>query len=89
MRKLVLLAPILLSGCLATTAPVVPKFPSVPAELLEACPNLKQVPATDKLSEVVDVVSENYIQYHECRTKVDDWIFWYTNQKKIFDNIKN
>ena len=76
----------LLSGCLVT--PVKRNFPEVPKELMEACPDLKQTEQTQKLSEVVRVVTENYSQYHECRIKVDTWMEWYKTQKEIFDSVK-
>lgn len=63
-------------------------FPEVPKELLEACPNLKLTQPTEKLSEVLKVVTENYGQYHECRLKVDTWADWYKNQKQIFESVK-
>lgn len=90
MKKLILLTLVLLlAGCKDDGVPISAKFPDVPAELLQACPDLKQVdPTTTKLSAVIGVVSENYMQYHECRAKVDDWITWYNTQKKIFDDVK-
>lgn len=88
MRKLLLLIPIVfLTGCLVTT-PVKRNFPEVPKELMEACPDLKTVPETEKLSEVIKVVTNNYGQYHECRIKVDTWIEWYNTQKQIFESVK-
>ena len=87
MRIAILLLPLLLAGCLTT--PVAETFPEVPAELLIACPDLKQVdPATTKLSEVVSVVASNYGQYQECQIKIDTWIEWYNHQKVIFNNVK-
>jgi hypothetical protein len=77
---------ILLTAC--TTVPVERKFPEVPVELMQACPDLKQVNPTTKLSEVVDIVVSNYGQYKECQIKVDSWIDWYNNQKKIFESVK-
>lgn len=88
MKKLLFLVPVLLlSGCLTTT-PVKRNFPEVPKELMEACPDLKLVEQTDKLSDVLKVVTDNYSQYHECRIKVDTWIEWYKTQKQIFDSVK-
>ena len=88
MKRLFLLLPaLLLTGCLTTT-PVKRNFPEVPAELMEACPDLKQTKETEKLSEVLKVVTENYSQYHECRIKVDTWVEWYKTQKQIFDSVK-
>lgn len=78
---------IFLSGCLSKQpVPVKQPWPNVPAELLEACPDLKNVPeGTTKFSDVLNVVVDNYKQYHDCRVKVDDWITWYKGQKEIQD----
>lgn len=84
---IVLLFAFSLTGCLST-APVKRNFPEVPQELMTACPDLKTVEGTDKLSKVIETVTDNYAQYHECRTKVDTWIDWYNTQKKIFDEVK-
>ena len=85
MKRLLLLAPILLlTGCL-TTVPVKQNFPEVPKELMEACPDLQTVNDTTKLSEVLKVVTDNYGQYQECRLKVDTWIEWYKTQKDIYN----
>ena len=87
MKRLVLLIPIiLLVGCLST--PVKRNFPEVPTELIEACPDLKTIEPTEKLSEVLKVVVTNYGQYHECKIKVDTWVEWYKTQKQIFESVK-
>jgi hypothetical protein len=58
----------------------------VPKELLSSCPDLALVnPKTDKLSDIVSVVSDNYATYYDCKSKVDDWITWYEGQMKIYD----
>lgn len=87
MRYLILLAPLLLTGCLfKDPVPVKQVWPDVPKELLEACPDLKQLDnKTAKLSEIISVVSDNYSQYYDCKAKVDDWITWYNGQKKIYE----
>lgn len=79
-----ILTTLLLSGCLVT-APVKHKFPEVPSELMKACPDLTQVQSTEKLSEVLKVVTKNYSQYHECQIAVDTWIEWYNLQKQIYN----
>lgn len=86
--KLLFLVPFLfvLSGCLTT--PVKRTFPEVPQELVQACPDLKLVEPTEKLSDVLKVVTDNYSQYHECKIKVDTWIEWYKSQKQIFESVK-
>ena len=88
MRKFLVLIPILLMVGCSTVTPVERKFPSAPKDLMEACPDLKQTDATDKLSDVLKVVTDNYSQYHECRIKVDTWVEWYKTQKQIFDSVQ-
>ena len=87
MKKLVLLILLALAGC--STAPIVPKWPEVPAELKQACPDLKTVEAdNDKLSVIVETVADNYKQYYDCKATVDDWITWYNGQQKIWEKLK-
>ena len=86
MKHLIIVAVLLITGC--TSVPVTVKFPDVPKDMLEACPDLKLVPETTKLSEVLPVVVDNYGQYYTCKDTVDNWIDWYKAQKKIFDAIK-
>ena len=88
MRTTLVLIPILLLTACSTVTPVQRKFPEVPAELKMSCPDLQQTKPTDKLSDVLKVVVDNYAQYHECRVKTDAWIEWYNNQRDIFDSVK-
>jgi hypothetical protein len=89
MKRLLVIIPFLfLLGC-DQDVPVKPIWPSIPEELKTACPDLKQIdPATAKLSQVVDVVVDNYSQYHECQDKADFWMEWYQKQKKIYEDVK-
>jgi hypothetical protein len=86
MKRLIIVAVLLIAGC--SSVPVAIKFPDVPKDMLESCPDLKLVPETTKLSEVLPVIVDNYGQYYTCKDTVDSWIDWYNSQKKIFDNIK-
>jgi hypothetical protein len=86
MKHLIIVAVLLITGC--TSVPVAVKFPDVPKDMLETCPDLKLVPETTKLSEVLPTVVDNYGQYYTCKDTVDNWIDWYKSQKKIFDSIK-
>lgn len=86
MKHLIIVAALLIAGC--TSVPVTVKFPDVPKDMLESCPDLKSVPETTKLSEVLPVIVDNYGQYYGCKDTVDNWIEWYNSQKKIFDSIK-
>lgn len=87
MKKLFVLLPFLIVGC-STPTPVKRSFPDVPQEIIVACPELKQTQQTEKLSDVLKIVTENYGQYHECSAKVDAWTQWYKTQKEIFDSVK-
>jgi hypothetical protein len=76
----------LMVGC--SSAPIVPKFPEVPAELMAECSDLKELESTTKLSDVVKSVADNYGRYHECRIKIEVWTEWYKSQKKIFEGVR-
>jgi len=90
MKKIIpLLILISLVGC--ATGPktnVVMTFPTAPQDLTTTCPDLATVdPNTEKLSDVLNVVTANYSQYYECKVKVDAWIEWYNTQKSINDTV--
>ena len=86
----VLLATLILAGCSTTQpVPVKPKFPEAVPSLKTPCSELKEIPLeTTKLSEAISVIAQNYGMYHECKLKVDAWSEWYTEQKKIYDEVK-
>ena len=85
MKLVILSLTLLLTAC---AVPVDRKFPTVPVELQQACPDLKLINPTTKLSDVVEIVTSNYGQYKECQVKVDSWIDWYNKQKQIFESVK-
>jgi hypothetical protein len=89
MKHLLLLIPaLLLTGCLETV-PVKRNFPEIPVELQKACPELQEATKdTKEFSKLLDVVVVNYTTYYECRIKVDAWLQWHQEQKKIFDEVK-
>jgi hypothetical protein len=88
-RLLMLISIISLVGCASQPVPVVSPFPSIPDDLKIACPDLKTVDEkTQKLSDIVDTVSDNYKTYYDCKARVDDWNEWYATQKNIHDKIK-
>lgn len=91
MKKLLFVLILLtLTGCSIFQKPIPVKrnFPEVPNQLMEVCPDLKKTEPTEKLSDVLKVVVDNYGQYHECKIKVDTWIEWYKTQKDIFESVK-
>ena len=86
MKKLLIL--LLLAGC-STTVPVARKFPEIPDSFKAPCIPLEQIKQdTTKLSDVITVVTENYMEYHRCSDKVEMWIEWYSLQKENFDSVK-
>lgn len=88
MKKFLIILAVALTGC-ATNVPIVPPFPNVPESLMKVCPDLKPVDSeTIKLSDVLSAVTNNYQQYYDCKSQVDDWIEWYKTQKGIFNKIK-
>lgn len=93
MKKLSLLfIVLLLSGCglFKQPVPIVPKFPEAVPELLKKCEELRKVDVTDKvaITDLLKVIVQNYTLYYECSTRVEGWQDWYSEQRKIFENIK-
>lgn len=77
-----------LTAC-STTAPVVPKFPDAPAVLKEKCPSLKTIDGDNvSIVDLTKITTVNYTSYYECANKVESWIEWYNDQKKIFQDLK-
>ena len=78
---------ILLAGC-ATPVPVKQKFPEAPTMLMEKCPPLEKIEGdTIMFSEFLKVVTRNYTKYHGCAKMIEAWQLWYTEQKKISDDL--
>lgn len=87
MKRLLIIACLFaLTGC-SMFVPVKRTFPEVDAALKTPCPNLALVPDTDKLSEVITVVTANYASYKECQLTVELWNEWYNKQKKNFESV--
>ena len=83
MKKLILLASaLLLTGCLTTA----PKFPDLPPEISQTCPELREAEKSPDMSKLLDTVVQNYGTYYECRVKIDAFIEWHKSQKKVYDN---
>lgn len=86
--KLIILSLVLfLIGC-TTVVPVHRKFPEAPTSILQPCPDLFLTQPTEKLSEVLLIVTKNYTLYHECSAKTDSWIEWYNEQRRIFEELE-
>lgn len=88
-RLLIIILLFSLSSCAWMTVSVKRTFPEMPVSLTTTCPDLKEVKEnTEKLSELLFVVNDNYSLYHECQIKSESWVKWYDEQKKIFEDIK-
>jgi hypothetical protein len=88
---LITLVAAVIAGC-GFNKPILmmPEFPTPIKELTEKCNELKlidgdQVAITDMLKTIV----HNYTLYHQCSLKVDGWNEWYTEQKKIYDELRS
>lgn len=81
--------PLMLSGCLFATAPVLPKFPEPPGQnMMEKCPDLAKIKEDATLSDIAKTINANYAEYYVCAVKLDTWIEWYQIQRKIFEDMK-
>ena len=88
MKYLIILLLLFLSAC-STTALVDREFPKIPKSLEKSCQELSLVPNdTQRLSQVLQIVTANYGKYHECSLQVELWKEWYSTQKAIFDEVK-
>lgn len=85
MKLAAVLFVLLLTGCVA---PAKREFPSIPPSLSKPCRDLVATPETNRLSTVLEVVTDNYALYRECQIKSQTWLEWYAKQKEIFDSVK-
>lgn len=87
MKYTILLFTLLTTGC--TYIPVKLDFPDAPKTLLEKCDDLKTI-NTDvvTVSELLKIITHNYIKYHECAVKQEAWVDWYDRQRKIFERMQ-
>ncbi|CAB5218779.1 hypothetical protein UFOVP218_146 [uncultured Caudovirales phage] len=79
---------VMLVAACSTTVPVTQKFPQAPQELQQPCKPLEQVITNTTLSQLTKTVVNNYSEYHQCSSKVENWQLWYTQQKQIFEELK-
>ena len=78
---------LILAGC-STTVPVKQKFPDAPAVLMEKCETLETIDKPSIVfSEFLKTVTKNYTKHHSCSKLLEAWQQWYTEQKKISDEL--
>lgn len=88
MKNILLFCTALLLSACSTTVPVKQKFPEVPTQLMQKCPELDIIEKpTVLLSELIVIITKNYMKYHDCANNVENWQDWYTKQKKISDDL--
>lgn len=88
MKTLILAAALLLSGC-TTVVPVTQRWPEAPGlQATKPCADLQRLGENPQLSDVAQVVSNNYTEYWNCRIKLDAWIEWYRKQELIHKGLK-
>lgn len=90
MKKLIFISFLFLTGCgiFKEPVPIVMTFPDSTPDLMKKCEELKTVEG-DKvaMTDFLKTIVQNYTLYYQCSNKVDGWQEWYTNQKKIFDEV--
>jgi hypothetical protein len=88
MKALALALAVALAGC-TTTVPVKQEFPVAPTILLERCPDLLTIDdGKNSLRDMLKVVIQNYSLYYQCAEKTHGWQDWYTQQRRIHNNVK-
>jgi hypothetical protein len=88
MKKIIVLASILLVGC-TSFLPAKPKFPEPTPGLTAPCPDLKRIEGNSiAITDLLRTVAENYTMYHECSLKNDGWNEWYKQQREIYQKVK-
>jgi hypothetical protein len=85
-KLLVILGFLLLTGCVSV--PSSQKFPNNIDVLMEAPPELQEVPAGASATEVFSVVIINYGTYYEVANKLKGWQEWYKTQKENYNSNK-
>ncbi len=90
MKYFVFILALFVSGCATVTTPVKHSLPEPPKMIVERCPDLFILPEKEeRLSELIKIVTQNYMLYHECGTKHEMFVKWYNEQKQIHDAVHN
>ena len=85
----VMLAPLVLTGCFSTTAPVKRSFPEAPVYLMQPADELRVLDKnTQDLDALIINANENYASYRELDIRLQGWQQWYREQKQIFESVK-
>ena len=89
MKRLTVIFSLVLSACVNTAAPVIPKWPAVPADLQQPPAELKPLdPGQRSLSDLIENSNENYMQYYILKERYEGWQNWYNTQENIWKGLK-
>lgn len=90
MKYCILFLSFFLTACKTIYVPIPPPdFPKVGEKMMHKCPDLREARDSEKLSELLDTVVQNYGEYHKCRAAVDAWHQWYKEQKDNHERLVN
>ena len=88
MKTVLLALTLTLTGC-ATVVPVTQRWPEAPGlQSLQPCGELQSLPNNPTLSQVAEVINQNYTQYYQCVVKLEAWQSWYQQQQIIHKDLK-
>lgn len=85
MKVLILSMVLFLTACSTTPVPVERDFPEVPKELLDKPEPLQEIPDSAPSSKVIEIVIQNYGEYHKIALRLNAWQKWYSEQKVIYE----
>lgn len=89
MKRAIIILAMFLSACANTTAPVMPKWPAVPADLQQPAADLTPLTSDQhSLSDLLDNADDNYTQYYLLKEKYEGWQNWYNAQQKIWQGLQ-
>lgn len=89
MKQLIVISAFLLSACANTSTPVIPKWPTAPADLQQPAQDLTPLnPDQHNLSDLIGNANDNYAQYYILKEKYQGWQNWYNTQQKIWQGLQ-
>ncbi|NTU49517.1 MAG: hypothetical protein HGA87_01240 [Desulfobulbaceae bacterium] len=83
MKRMLILVCLILGAC-STSIPMVQKWPEPPCSLEQPAP-LDTLWSGAKLSDMLKVVNSNNGKHFDSNDRLSAFIYWYTEQQKIFN----
>jgi len=89
MKRSIVILSLLLSACANTAAPVIPAWPTAPADLQRPAADLTPLtPDQRNLSDLISNSNDNYTQYYILKERYEGWQNWYNTQQKIWQGLQ-